>query len=159
MRAGTRVRIPPSPSLEVEEMGYDDLESNAVDPDPVESDVAVSVDVSPDVSSDAADFESSEAVQAPADSVESGEAETGARDPADAEAEETETADGVPAILQETEEVSDASDLIALLEVQHAETVAYMQNVQTLSLVGVVIFGVLVGCLVVNTIAGFFHNL
>ena len=124
--------------------------------DSAESIADVSADVSPDVSSDAADSESSEAVQAPADSVESGEAETDAQDPADAEKE---TADGVPAILQETEEVYDASDLIALLEVQHAETVAYMQNVQTLSLVGVVVFGVLAGCLVVNTIAGFFHNL
>lgn len=140
-------------------MEHDDLESNAVDSDPVESDAAVPADVS----SDAPDFpenqKGSEAVQAPADSVESGEAETDARDPADAEAEETETADGVPAILQEGDETYSPSDLIALLEVQHAETVAYMQNVQTLTLVGVVVFGVLVGCLVVNTIAGFFHNL
>lgn len=136
-----------------------DLESNAVDSDPVESDSDVPADVSPDVSSDAADSESSEAVQASADSVESGEAETDARDPADAEAEETETADGVPAILQEGDETYSSSDLFSLLEVQHAETVAYMQNVQTLTLVGVVVFGVLVGCLVVNTIAGFFHNL
>lgn len=136
-----------------------DLEVNAVDSDPVEFDADVPADVSLDVSSDATDSESSEAVQAPADSVESGEAETDARDPADAEAEETETADGVPAILQEGDETYSSSDLFSLLEVQHAETVAYMQNVQTLTLVGVVVFGVLVGCLVVNTIAGFFHNL
>ena len=122
-------------------MGYEDLESNAVDSDPVASDADVSADVSPDVSSDAADSESGEAVQDPA------------------ELEETETADGVPAILQEGDETYSPSDLVALLEVQHAETVAYMQNVQTLTLVGVVVFGVLVGCLVVNTIAGFFHNL
>ena len=128
-------------------MENESMEIDAGLEDSAESASDVPADISPDVSSDAAD------------SVESGEAETDARDPADAEAEETETADGVPAILQETEEVYDASDLIALLEVQHAETVAYMQNVQTLSLVGVVIFGVLVGCLVVNTIAGFFHNL
>ena len=108
---------------------------------------------------DTADVADSEAVQAPADSVESGGAETDAQDPADAQAEEKEAADGVPAILEESDTVYDPSDLIALLEVQHAETVAYMQNVQTLTLVGVVVFGVLVGCLVVNTISGFFHNL
>lgn len=136
-------------SMEID-AGLEDLAESASD---------VPADISPDVSSDAADSESSEAVQAPADSAESGEAETDARDPADAEAEETETADGVPAILQEGDETYNPSDLVALLEVQHAEMVAYMQNVQTLTLVGVVVFGVLVGCLVVNTIAGFFHNL
>ena len=140
-------------------MENESMEIDAGFENSAESIADVSADVSPDVSSGAADSESSEAVQAPADSVESGEAETDARDPADAEAEETETADGVPAILQEGDETYSPSDLIALLEVQHAETVAYMQNVQTLTLVGVVVFGVLVGCLVVNTIAGFFHNL
>lgn len=127
-------------------MENESMEIDASIEDSTESSAAVSADVSPDVSSDAADSENSEA-------------ETDVQDPADAQAEETETADGVPAILEELETAYDPSDLIALLEVQHAETVAYMQNVQTLTLVGVVVFGVLVGCLVVNTIAGFFHNL
>ncbi len=130
-------------------MENESMEIDASIEDSTESSADVSADVSPDAPDVLENQKDSEAVQAPADSVGSG----------DVQSEETETADGIPAILEESEAVYDSSDLIALLEVQHAETVAYMQNVQTLTLVGVVVFGVLVGCLVVNTIAGFFHNL
>lgn len=79
-------------------------------------------------------------------------------EPEEQEEASSEVVSGEYAILEETSDYL-PSDLINLLEFQHAENVAYLQNVQTLLFVSVVLFGVLFGCVVVDTVAGFFHDL
>lgn len=121
--------------------------------------VEAPADVSADSSEDVA--QGSEDVPADAESPEES-AETG--DNASVEAQEPETQqepiEGEQAILQEEAvETYDPSDLIALLETQHTETIQYVQNLQSMMLVSVVIFGVLVGVLVVQTVSGFFRSM